>query len=248
VAAFVLADGVVDANNTSTTPLGANATFTGPATDLMPFLSLRINIFSDQNSATSGSSIQFSSDGVNWDHQFPFILLTVNQPLHMPISRVARFFRIVYKNGAIAQGAFRLNTILQRATEQSSHALIGSTRLQDADSALLTRSVIAGKAVTQGDYVNCKVGVSGALQIVSEGSVLGDVITAVKRSQYDVKFSGTDATDTSIITNTQTGTGAVTQVGGLGIFSTGVGAAGTAKGVTVQVLNYRPGTDIYAEF
>jgi hypothetical protein len=89
---------------------------------------------------------------------------------------------------------------------------------------------------------------SGAMLIVSAGSVLGGVITSTRRAQFDLNFSSADATDATLITNTTSGSGAVTQANGESLYSTGVGAAGEAKGVTVQSVVYRVGSDIFAEW
>jgi hypothetical protein len=247
-AVIPIADGQIDPNNSTTTPLGANAVFTGTSVDMAPFTSLRLALFTDQVSAIGGGQLQFSEDNTNWDFTYPFTILSTALSAKIVFGRIARYFRLIYQNGATPQGIMRCQVILQRSVEQVNHTLIGGTAIQDSDSATLTRSVVVGKAATQGDYVNVKVSPSGSIQVVSEGSVLGDVVTSSKRSQYDVDFSTSDATDATIITNTTSGSGTITQVGGQGIFATGTAAAGEAKGVTVQKLLYRPGSDIFAEF
>jgi len=103
---------VVSTNNSSTTPLAEDAIFTGTSDDLLNYASINVNIFADQNSATNGISLQWSSNGTNWDHieLFTYIASTSRQ---FTLAPRAKFFRIVYTNGAIAQSTFRLQTILK---------------------------------------------------------------------------------------------------------------------------------------
>lgn len=57
----------VSTNNSTTTPLSGNATFTGAADDVRDFASIVIQVYSSHASATNGMQIQFSVDGSNWD-------------------------------------------------------------------------------------------------------------------------------------------------------------------------------------
>jgi hypothetical protein len=180
-------DGVVDSANSTTTPLGANATFTGTSTDMLSYMSVRISIFSDQDSASSGSFVQFSSDGTNWDTSFAFIALA-SVGITLPFSREARFFRLIYKNGAIAQSILRIQTIQQRATDQLSRSQLGNSVLQDSDVGLLTRSAIVGHTTAGGGaYINVKVNPSGAISVDA---------TATDLDIRDLTFA-TDSVDVS---------------------------------------------------
>ena len=237
---------ILDPLNTSIIPLAGNATFTGTAVDLLLFKAVTVVVFSDVASAIDGLNLEWSQDGTNWDlinpnNVFADVAQTVQDTIR------SRFFRVVYVNGSAAQATFRLQTLLHPAApgagvQQLSH------HIRVTDSSLLTHAVISGRAVTQQDYVDAKVQPSGALLIASEGSVLGDVVTSIRRSQFDVVFATTDATDASIITNTTSGSGAVTQANGQGLYATGTGAAGQAKGVTVQSVLFRSATDIVSYF
>jgi hypothetical protein len=116
--------GLVSTNNSSTTPLGANAVFTGVGDDLTNFVTVEVFIFSNQSSAANGVSVQFSTDNTNWDSVSTHTL-TGGTPLSFQYRAIARFFRVVYTNGAIAQGTFRLQSVL-KPTE-------GTTKLPVSD-------------------------------------------------------------------------------------------------------------------
>lgn len=51
-------------HNSTTTPLGAGATFTGEWEDTLDYGTMVIGIISDQDSATDGLKIEYSADGI----------------------------------------------------------------------------------------------------------------------------------------------------------------------------------------
>lgn len=93
--------------NSSITPLGANGVFTGPAEDISKYAEVRVVVFSNQASATDGLQEQQSPDGVNWDQADTFTI-PANTGKEFGVGVGSKFFRIVYTNGAVAQGTFRL--------------------------------------------------------------------------------------------------------------------------------------------
>lgn len=96
--------------NSTSTPLGISGVFTGTAEDISKYAAVTVAVFSDKASATDGLSIQFSSNGTNFDHIDTHTIsantshVTTNAPQ-------GQYFRCVYTNGAIAQTAFRLQVI-----------------------------------------------------------------------------------------------------------------------------------------
>lgn len=116
----------VDVNNSTSTPLAADTggvdhIFTGEATPVVDFVESRVNVYSDVASATDGLSIQYSSDGANWDHEDPYTV-PADTGKNYQIQRVASYYRIVYTNGIVAQTDFRLETILNSThSQQSAH-------------------------------------------------------------------------------------------------------------------------------
>jgi len=94
----------------TTTPLGANAVYTGPAKD---FGSARLGFmgclaFADQASATNGFAIEESIDGSNWDLVMASTTVSANVGAYLKVAVVARYARVKYTNGATAQTVFRL--------------------------------------------------------------------------------------------------------------------------------------------
>jgi len=103
--------GAVDPYNSTTTPLGADATFIGPPINTIAYKNFSVAVIaaSDQASATDGLKIEFSSDGSNWDLSYSYsVTPSESQGVVLPVQ--AQYYRIRYINGPDAQGVFRLQT------------------------------------------------------------------------------------------------------------------------------------------
>lgn len=101
---------VISTVNTSTTPLTSAATFTGTSEDVSAYADIRVAVFSDVASATDGLSMQQSEDGTNWDFTDTYTI-AANTGKVFDVPSYAKFFRVVYTNGATPQGTFRLQTV-----------------------------------------------------------------------------------------------------------------------------------------
>ncbi len=155
----------VSTNNSSASTLGISGVFTGTGEDVTDVGMITINVFANQASAADGLSIQFSSDNTNWDHTDEFTV-PINTGKTYTVQRVAKFFRIVYTNGVIAQTAFRLQVIFSPfAHKGSTHRI--SDSLTTEDDAELVKAVLAGEDTDTGDFDNVKV-TNGRLLVSQE--------------------------------------------------------------------------------
>jgi len=112
--------GVISTENSSTSPLGANETFTGTGINVRQYSTVEINIVSDVNSFPTGVSIEFSSDNTNWNIKEQFTYLISENPFFYKTTRIkALFCRIIYKT-ASAQSTFRLQTKFHISTQDES--------------------------------------------------------------------------------------------------------------------------------
>jgi hypothetical protein len=160
----VIANGVVDAGNSSTTALGANAVFTGTAVEITRYACLNVNVKSDVPSATDGLRVQFSPDGTNWDHSHATTYSAATGVGYI-FNAEFRFARVVYTNGGTAQAHFRLQTILKASKVQSSLYTLDQT-VTGSMFAELNKSTIIGKTTGGGGgFVDVKVNPSGALTV-----------------------------------------------------------------------------------
>ena len=102
--------GFISTNNSSTATLAGDAVFTGTGEDVSAYSSISITAISDVVAAASGLSLEFSPDNTNWDRQLPGHIVARASHVHS-LRVINKFFRVVYTNGAGAQGSFRLQTL-----------------------------------------------------------------------------------------------------------------------------------------
>lgn len=122
--------------NTTTTPLGANATFTGEWQDCLNYQEVNVSIVADQNSATNGLVFQWSADGINIGDTDTYSYYTASGGTNYTPNPAFRYVRMVYTNGATPQTLFSLQTILRRTMTGGSFHRIDSTLKDDADARL----------------------------------------------------------------------------------------------------------------
>lgn len=93
----------------SITPLGANGLYESLAFDALNYSRITLLVLSDQASATNGVQVQQSIDGEDghWDYSTDYTLVA-GVPVAATIELVARYMRVRYTNGVVAQDTFRL--------------------------------------------------------------------------------------------------------------------------------------------
>lgn len=202
--------------NSSTTPLGSSATFTGTFEDTLQYPTVSVVVFANQ----AGSLIiEWSTDGTNVDANDTFSILA-STGKQFSFGAMARYFRVRYVNGAVAQGAFRLQSVLHRTNiKPSSHRVAAS--IVDDDDAELGKVVLTGRAL-DGQYYNVQVDNQGRLvtsAITGFGAAFafGDITTAattrtaVRRTAYTEQTSNAQRSIVSSSANdAAAGTGART--------------------------------------
>lgn len=152
---------IVSTVNSTATPLGSGATFTGIAEEVTNASVVSILVFADQDSATDGLKVQWSSNATNWDDDDLFTI-SANNGKFYTFAPEARYFRVVYTNGAIAQSVFRLQTIFKSVyTKPSSHR-VGESISQE-DDAELVKAVLTG--ATDGTFINVLATPEGRLKV-----------------------------------------------------------------------------------
>lgn len=122
---------IVSTANSSTAILGIGGVLTGASEQVQDYATIQVNVFSDQASATNGLSVQQSSNGTNWDMLDTFTVPAATGKIFSFVP-AARFFRIVYTNGGVAQAAFRLQTVFHyNYTKGSTHSLAETITTQN---------------------------------------------------------------------------------------------------------------------
>lgn len=101
--------------NSTSTPLGANASFVGQWEEVVNYAAITATYYTDQMSAINGAKIQFSNDGVGILYEEAGTVAGGVQG-YASIAPKGRFFRVHYTNGPVAQSfirneiAFRFNS------------------------------------------------------------------------------------------------------------------------------------------
>ncbi|HYM22025.1 MAG TPA: DUF6385 domain-containing protein [Vicinamibacterales bacterium] len=140
--------GFISGNNSSVTALAGSGVFTGVSEDVSGYQAITVTVFANQVSAAGGLSLQYSPDNVNWDTSHTYTV-AASVPRTVVESVYARYFRVVYTNGATAQTAFRLQTIYDAAPTSNDRAtsqqlLIQPSQVSATANGTTTRATLTG--------------------------------------------------------------------------------------------------------
>ena len=125
-------NGVVSVVNSSAVNLAAAGVFTGTSEDVAEYSTIMVTVFSSHASATDGLSIQQSMDGTNWDLIDTYsIPAATGKTFSLPVQ--ARFYRVVYTNGATLTTSLRIQTLYSRANKMGSSQRPQDGRSNDND-------------------------------------------------------------------------------------------------------------------
>lgn len=247
---------VVSTNNSSSTPLLANATFTGTSEDLINYAQIDIAVLSDKSSATNGLQIQFSTDQTTWNFEEDF---TVEGDVgrFFTLTPRARYVRLIYTNGATNQTTFSL---VMRKQPVASPAFVSNiAQPVTVDAAVnVVKSVLAAQKQTDinPNYLNLQASSSGILLV--DGSQATQPISGTVAATQSGTWTNTVTQATAASLNATvvgTGTFAVqnTPVAPTTVFNgkTTVTTAGTrvvlassqaVKSVAIKALTTNTGT------
>lgn len=161
---------VVDVNNTTTTPLGISATFTGAWTRTLNFSQVELSVFTDQSGTGATSlQVQFSNDGVTAVHTHSYAVVA-NAGKTVQIQPHGSYYRVVYNNGAVAQGTFNLQSVLKPIASPGTIIEAGDVPT-NSDDAALSKSIITGSAVDGSGYKNVLTSVDGAITVAQNTKI-----------------------------------------------------------------------------
>lgn len=176
--------GIVNAGNSTNVPLDADATFTGATIDTLGVADLSISVYSDVASAAGGLEMQFSIDGTNFNDVIKHTVSAADGT-YVGLGSRARYFRITYRNGPVAQAVFRLQVILRTSAPRALNQ-----RLRDPVSPTINAAVVKAVVNAQdpsGSFVNVRSSDSGALMV--SGSVHVTNMPAVQEVAGTVSVS-----------------------------------------------------------
>lgn len=150
-------------SNSSSTPLGANASFIGTYFDITNYASITILTRADQMSAVNGVKVEFSHDCSTVSRTLSTTLIASTDAFFFNIPREAKCFRIEYTNGAIAQTSFFIQVLGNTVDIGSTQVPIISP-INDSTSTDISRSILTSKQ-ENGTYANVGSSNSGGLKV-----------------------------------------------------------------------------------
>jgi len=143
--------GVESTGNTTSDVLLAGATFTGEWEAIDQYAIIKVFISSDVSGAAGGLRFQQSPDMVDIDDEV--YEYTNSSPKMFTPNPIAKYFRIVYTNGASDQTRFNLAVIYSYVyTKPTSHRL--GDDVSGNDDAELTKSIVAFRDENDDTYHN----------------------------------------------------------------------------------------------
>lgn len=167
--------------NSSIIPLGVGAIFTGTFEEVLNFAHLTIQVFADQVSAIDGLVIQWSSNGTDIDDDDEFTIPASNGKVYT-FGPQAKFFRIKYTNGSVAQTVFRLHVVKKPFSQKPSSHRIADSIATD-DDAELVKAVITGEDVSNpGQFLNVQISEEGKFLVSVEPPAEGQRVRTFIRT------------------------------------------------------------------
>lgn len=128
VTALAKLGGVVSSANSSTANLAGAAAFTGTSEEVKDYAAILVYVFSSHASGTDGLSLQQSNDATNWDVTDVFTIPAATGKT-FSIQPAARYYRLVYTNGATLTTSLRIMSVFHYGPTKAS-----SQRPSDATS------------------------------------------------------------------------------------------------------------------
>lgn len=216
-------EGIIDANNSTSTPLSGGGNFTGGWTEIKDYNSINLGVFSDVASASDGLKVEYSADGVSVHHTHTWTFPGGTNGIGYQLAAEFRYFRVNYTNGASAQTSFIVQANL-KPTALFPSSYRASTTFTSQSQVILTKGIIVGETTGGGGgYVPVKVNPSGALTVEATISSIDSALDGQKTMAASLPV--VIASDQSAVPASQSGTWNINNVSGTVSLPTGAATA-----------------------
>jgi hypothetical protein len=177
--------------NSTTELLGIDEMFPGVLEEMTNYAIMFVNVYSDVASATDGLCIDASPDGVNW-YESECYTIAADTYKTFSLQCAAKYFKIRYKNGGVAQTTFHIEVKLcTKNALDSSHRI--SDIISDQDDATLNKSVLTAQRTDNNLFVPITASNSSNLRVTDAEGGLAISKGEVNGTDYTHKFG--DALD-----------------------------------------------------
>jgi hypothetical protein len=262
-----ISGGVLDPNNSTTTPLGAGGIWTGSYSSCVGYDVIQVYIHTDVPSAVGGVQVYWDHDGsganARIDDGQAFSLLF--DPLIFPLRIKGPFFKISYTNDVTGQTLFQLATVLKIAAPDST--VLPGLGIRASNSDEQSRASLTAGATDSFVATVLRVASDGTVRVDPTGTttqpvsvisaapvsfdpgttdIFGQLVVASRSPQILVPFFQADPA--TLLTVTTSGSGSTSRVAGAGVFATGATSGSEAKGVSLNTVTYSAHYELYAAF
>lgn len=188
---------IIDAGNSTSTPLAAGATYTGTWTDVSSYSNLTVVAVTDQVSSTDGFMIQFSTNGTNVDDNDSFTM-AANNGQQVSFALPARYYRIVYNNGSTIQGSFRLQSKIHTARPKPSSQRLGSVLNFEQDAEVIVAAP-ARLSLSAGTATFAIIGLTSALAVAANATRKGLQVINASQNRVSIGIGSSAFLDSGIL-------------------------------------------------
>lgn len=183
--------GKISTINSTVMPLGISGVYTGNWEEVGSlYSSISVYVYSDVDAATDGLEIQFSNDVTTVGETIKYDYLN-SQHKTYPMGINAKYFRVVFTNGTIAQTSFRLQTILHNVAP-GPYKRPMETPISPNDSADIVRAIISGYDIETNTYTNVAATSARRMLVSTETPPAGPGETPVSRDIIGDRTGTTD--------------------------------------------------------
>ena len=228
----------ISTDNSTTTPLTANSTYTGTWENVTNYSSIQVIA----NADVSGTLYaDFSIDGITADRNVQLSDGTSGSFGIHGLIPISKFFRVRIVNGGSNQSSLRVQTTLNTEARISMPTSRMAQTLSDYSDVLNQRAVLVGKTEGGNYYQNISSSSLGHIETSIQGplTAFGEVSVAEPSPVAQIDF--VYGVNSYVTNSTTTGSGTVTGSGGLLLCSTTAATSSSAQLSSLRYIKYRPG-------
>ena len=233
--------GTIDTNNSTSSPLNNNNTYTGTWVDCSAYASIVFHTITDKSGTLY---IDFSSNASNTDRTISYDVIASTSEVHR-VSVICKYYRIRFTNNSGSNQTYiRLQSLL--GSQNPLTTKMSGTISEDQDT-LITRTILAGET-DGGQFYNVPVTPEGHLEVAVHsprlpfGSLHTESLHPIFQTDAVYQVNSGQAYTTNILSGT------VTASDSSFVISTGATQYAYAVLESRKRLRYRPGQGIIGRF
>jgi hypothetical protein len=247
-----VATATVSTVNSTTAALGAGATFTGTAEDVVQYSSISISYYIQPYTATGNLFVQFSNTASPFypvsNTVTPIVSGVTSNGFTLDFITQAQYFRVSYVNDSTPQTALMIQSIYHPQARIAVKTNRTAELFTDYTDCIDTRSLLWGKTLGGGKYEQVATNGDNSLvtTVVEPRGAFGamDVSQDTPTCQVDFIYG----INTNLTSNTTASGGVVGWYNGMANVTTVATVSSSASLLSKRYVRYRPGEGAKARF